>query len=353
MRKHHFRRLYAVSTALVIGLTVLLTSTVAANAAATSTDSTEFKKEDIVSGISDGIEARKAAEKTNKDPDRTALIQAYQAEYKNVSKYELANTGDEMFDTLIDMYFDGLNTMISSEKFSSNEILEGASFFAGEYMYNTAVYGLCIQYDLSFTKEEIDTLEARLEDQGRLEEMREKPATTGNTVFRNTIWGMSREEVINAEDIGTSFNEGKMNGRTATYIAIKSEYVGKDCVVAYYFDDKDRLFQVRVLIDEDYMAASKYISDYDDIVSQLTKKYGKPKYDEPLWESSMYKEWFADDPGLALASGYVSYYAIYDLPDLDTDIIVETSAETFDVTMSINYSSKSLEIGAADYSDDI
>ena len=158
--------------------------------------------------------------------------------------------------------------------------------------------------------------------------------------FKKFRWGDSQESVMAVE--GTPKYSGKMNGLDANYIAYDTTAVGMDVLLAYYFCD-DGLYSVRYILNEDHSVDSLYIDDYNTFKQALTNKYGEPLLDNEKWTS--------DSKGRALNYGYLSYYTCY----ITERVIVEMdmSADNYEVSTLINYTSLTVSPGETDFSEDI
>ena len=166
--------------------------------------------------------------------------------------------------------------------------------------------------------------------------------------FKKFRWGDSQESVMAVE--GTPKYSGKMNGLDANYIAYDTTAVGMDVLLAYYFCD-DGLYSVRYILNEDHSVDSLYIDDYNTFKQALTNKYGEPMLDNEKWTSDNKKSFYADDKGRALNYGYLSYYTCY----ITERVIVEMdmSADNYEVSTLINYTSLTVSPGETDFSEDI
>lgn len=166
--------------------------------------------------------------------------------------------------------------------------------------------------------------------------------------FKKFRWGDSQESVMAVE--GTPKYSGKMNGLDANYIAYDTTAVGMDVLLAYYFCDGG-LYSVRYILNEDHSVDSLYIDDYNTFKQALTNKYGEPLLDNEKWTSDSKKSFYADDKGSALNYGYLSYYTCY----ITERVIVEMdmSADNYEVSTLINYTSLTVSPGETDFSEDI
>lgn len=166
--------------------------------------------------------------------------------------------------------------------------------------------------------------------------------------FKQFYWGDSKETIMEIE--GEPYLDGKVNGINATYIAYETTAVGLDMLLAYYFCD-DGLFRVRYVLAEEHSNDSLYIDDYKTFRNAMTKKYGEPTLDQEIWENDSKKEYYADKKGDALCYGYLEYVTFY---YSDTSIIMmNMSADNYDITMSVDYESLTISPGEADYSNEV
>lgn len=166
--------------------------------------------------------------------------------------------------------------------------------------------------------------------------------------FRTFYWGDTREKVIATE--GTPITEGKVSGLDAEYIVYEATAVGLDMFLGYYFCD-DGLFEVRYLLAETHSNDSLYIDDYKTFKNALTQKYGDPLLDLENWENDSKKEYYADKKGDALSYGYLTYTTWYSVDN--SYISMSMSADNYNISMTVDYESKEIDPGEADYSSEI
>ena len=165
--------------------------------------------------------------------------------------------------------------------------------------------------------------------------------------FKKFRWGDSQESVMAVE--GTPTTSPKRTPLDPNYIATAPTAAGRDVLLAYYFRDGG-LYSVRYILTEEHSVDSLYIDDYNTFKQALTKKYGDPLLDNEKWTSDSKKSFYADDKGRALNYGYLSYYTCY----ITERVIVEMdmSADNYEVSTIINYSSLTVSPGKADFSED-
>jgi len=166
--------------------------------------------------------------------------------------------------------------------------------------------------------------------------------------FKKFRWGDSQDQVRLIE--GEPFLANRIPEQNTDYIAYRTRAVGLDMILAYYFNE-DRLYQVRYILDEKHSNEDLYIDDYTIFRTAMTKKYGKPLLDLEKWQDDSKKDYYINKKGDALSYGYLSYLTRY-LTDR-TFILMKMDADNYEVSMTINYTSKDISPGEPDYSDDI
>jgi hypothetical protein len=164
--------------------------------------------------------------------------------------------------------------------------------------------------------------------------------------FRSVRWGMTEDEVKATEN-GTVTYSGKVNGTSAWYIGYDTTLMGNDVILAYYFG-ANGLYQARYIWKETHSNENLYISDYNDVKAQLTKKYGSPWYDKENWDTSSHKSYYSEKKGDALSYGYLTYETDYST--LRSYITMSMSADNYQVSFVIYYESKDVTAPDEDYS---
>ena len=165
--------------------------------------------------------------------------------------------------------------------------------------------------------------------------------------FRSTRWGMSMEEVKALEGSNPDYS-GKVNGANANYIGYDTSLMGNDVIVAYYFGSNG-LYSARYIWTARHSNDSMYISDYESVKAQLTKKYGSPLIDNENWDTTSHKKYYADEKGNALSFGYLTYETLYWTNR--TYITMNMSADNYNISFIINYESSTITAPQEDYSD--
>ncbi len=164
--------------------------------------------------------------------------------------------------------------------------------------------------------------------------------------FRSVRWGMSEEEVRAVEGNNPDYT-GKLDGRNANYIGYDSKLMGNSVLLAFYFGP-DGLYEARYIWNEKHSNDNLYISDYNSVKEQLTKKYGDPWFDHESWDTASHQKNYSDDKGNALSFGYLTYETDYSTPR--TNITMIMSADNYTVKFHIYYESKTISEPKEDYS---
>ena len=120
-----------------------------------------------------------------------------------------------------------------------------------------------------------------------------------NFDLRNTRWGMTQDEVINAEE--------KMDPVEVTenVIQYKTQILENNVELRYVFADNKLIGAIYKLADN-YLNSDHFRNTYTKFKNALIKKYGQPEEEKTDWINNTYKnnrkKW-----GLALSLGHVEY----------------------------------------------
>lgn len=166
--------------------------------------------------------------------------------------------------------------------------------------------------------------------------------------FRSVRWGMTEEEVRSLEGNKPDYS-GKLDGRNAWYIGYDTKLMGNSVILAYYFG-ANGLYEARYIWTESHSNENLYISDYKDVRTQLTAKYGSPWWDKENWDTSSHKSYYSEKKGDALSYGYLTYETCYRTNR--TNITMQMDADNYKVSFIIYYESKTITAPAIDYSRD-
>lgn len=126
-----------------------------------------------------------------------------------------------------------------------------------------------------------------------------------NAQFRNTKWGMTKEEVKSAED-------AKLVREQGNTLLFQDMFTGMPMYIQYIFPtDRDALARARYFLGEDHENKNTYIDDYQMVQDQLKEKYGDPHTDTVVWKDKEYKGQ-KSKYGKALSNGDMNYITQWD-----------------------------------------
>ena len=154
--------------------------------------------------------------------------------------------------------------------------------------------------------------------------------------FRKTNWGMSMEEVAEAEDaLELQYGDRPLPGES-----YEAKVGGLDCYINYYYIG-DKL--ARAEYEFNYEATLEYIcvNNYRHLKEKLLEKYGKASEEEDIWIDDLYK----DDPenwGRAIARNQLLSYAQWETPSTRITIIL-AGDEYGNIALKIKYRSQQIK----------
>ena len=147
--------------------------------------------------------------------------------------------------------------------------------------------------------------------------------------FRETTWGMSKEQVKATEDRKADYEENAM-------LSYKVKIFGGNYYCFYSFLE-DTLYNGGYVSTEEHTNKNLYINDYKELKRILTKEYGKPIMDEINWKNDLYKddksEW-----GMAISIGDLEYWALWET--LNTKIGLILDGDNYEISLILSYDSK-------------
>ena len=145
--------------------------------------------------------------------------------------------------------------------------------------------------------------------------------------FRHTIWGMTQNAVISAED--------KMDPveRTENRIKYKTQILGKNFELHYLFA-QDKLIGSLYKLDDNYLNADHFIQAYFQFKQILTEKYGPPSREITNWLNDTHRN-NSNKWGLALSLGHIEYSTVWKTPDETIECILRE--KNFNVLCLIEY----------------
>ncbi len=154
--------------------------------------------------------------------------------------------------------------------------------------------------------------------------------------FRKTNWGMSMEEVAEAENaLELQYGDSPLPGES-----YEAKVGGLDCYINYYYIG-DKLTSAEY--EFSYEATLEYlcINNYSHLKEKLVEKYGEPIRDEDIWIDDLYK----DNPknwGRAVARNHLLRYAQWETPNTKITIIL-AGDEYGNIALKIKYRSQQIK----------
>lgn len=160
---------------------------------------------------------------------------------------------------------------------------------------------------------------------------------TGNykevPVFRNASFGNTPQDIKSNESSEIYLED-------ETYLFYKGDIVGLDANIAYYFNEKNELYNIIGLITESHTNKTTYINDYYDIQNVLKEKFGNPTSEDIFWYDDLWKD-NPSDYGLAIATGDLAYQTVW---EFDTyNVSLRLKGDNYKVVFGIVYDSKVFE----------
>lgn len=150
--------------------------------------------------------------------------------------------------------------------------------------------------------------------------------------FRKASWGTSISEVKASED-------GDPRLEQDDYLDFEVRLGRFSCLAAYNFV-RGQLVRGKYLVIDEYQNKTRHITDYDELKTSVTKKYGAPISDATHWLDDLYKDDYSQW-GMAIGCGHLSKFANWETPE--STVNVAMYGENFDVTVSVEYAGKAFE----------
>src|SRR5271169_3009006 len=150
--------------------------------------------------------------------------------------------------------------------------------------------------------------------------------------FRQTKWGMSKNEVKNSEKL-------KLISGSANSLFYRGIVNGMVTLVVYKFS-KDKLSSGTYIFEEEHSNKNDYIDYYDKAKSPLIRIYGKPKDDRTDWKNDVFRQ-SPQNWGTAISAGYLEYLTFWETDK--TKILLSLSGENYEMKFFLSY--RSIEYG--------
>jgi len=156
----------------------------------------------------------------------------------------------------------------------------------------------------------------------------EKTLKSYNTDFRNSKWFDSKETVKKS-------NPEIINIDNSDALGYKVQLNNDDFSAFYYFN-KDRLYQGVYLLEEEYVNENNFYSKYLELKNVLISKYGEPKKVNKYRNRDLWNK--ANEIGMAIQTGEYQEYTYWETKTSTIKLIIE--GENFDSKITIRYNTK-------------
>lgn len=178
-------------------------------------------------------------------------------------------------------------------------------------------------------------IKVKLNDDGTWEKIEELPEKViVNYNVRKTYWGMNYLEVLNSETID-------LDGSNDNMLFGKTTLNGLDALIAFDFINNE-LYDVRYIFINEHAIKSNFINDYENLRTNLNKKYGKEFENHRFFTDDLYED-TPSEWDMALGRGTLSYFSTW--KTADTEINLSLYGDNYEIKFNITYlSSKHKDI---------
>ena len=158
--------------------------------------------------------------------------------------------------------------------------------------------------------------------------------------FRNTRWGMSKEDVITSETLEL-IEELKLDPKLTRSFGTSEAitYIGKirsrKVLIIYTFHN-NQLVSTLQCFTEQYKDKATFLNEYNKHKLELTEKYGTPIENGKLHIGETEKHNHDD----LLNAGNLSLYSVWENPSTKVDLLLNNKANTDKIILMISYVSK-------------
>lgn len=150
--------------------------------------------------------------------------------------------------------------------------------------------------------------------------------------FRQTNWGMSKEQVKATEDKKPDSEDINSLGYNVK--------IDRDDYLCIYNFLEDKFYNSIYACTEKHTNKNLYIDDYEGLKEILTKKYGEPQTDLIIWKNDLFKN-KKQDWGTAISIGHLVYRASWNTST--STIILVLGGDNYQISLGISYDSKELD----------
>jgi len=150
--------------------------------------------------------------------------------------------------------------------------------------------------------------------------------------FRQTTWGMTRDEVKAAETAQIA----KDDGIGLYYI---TTVLKQQCMLGYEFYE-NQLYDAKYLLIDTFSTPGQYITVFDEFVNTIARKYGEPDKSTE-WMDELYRD-RPEDWGIAIALGHLKLKAQW---ETETSwIFAHLNGNNSNVNLYVEYYTKDKEL---------
>ncbi|MDQ1339201.1 MAG: hypothetical protein QG567_352 [Campylobacterota bacterium] len=189
---------------------------------------------------------------------------------------------------------------------------------------------LCAFYLDNVTKDDLNKEHNFLtsEKQNRVTTHQLKSSDLQELTFRQTKWGMSKNQVKQSENLEIILDENDL-------LAYEGKVAGFPSYIVYNFINDELATGSYQLIHE-HVKKSDFIYDFENIKNNLIKKYGQPSKDNRYFTDDV----FEDKPAewsQSLERGGLSFFTNWIFGE--TELMLSLCGENYKINLGISYSS--------------
>lgn len=154
-----------------------------------------------------------------------------------------------------------------------------------------------------------------------------------NPNFRNTVWGMTRDEVMSLETLEFDYEKNGDLYYKPTTIA------GLNATPLYLFDDDEKLWRGLYFFELNHSNENLYIDDFYKVADRLDDKYGNGDY-QYYWNDDLYED-DIDRWGFAISIGDLEIESVWEMEE--TTIWLLVSGDNYNIHLTLYYDSETYE----------
>jgi hypothetical protein len=223
---------------------------------------------------------------------------------------------------------ESLAKAIKNAKVIKLELLSSSSMQRKSWELNENTTSELVKFYNCFRKYYSPIEQRLLEEKRVAEEEYQESLISFDTDFRNSKWLDTKLSVLKSNTDSLS-----IDGPEALAYNVK---LNNDDYLAFYYFNKDRLYQGVYLLNEEYVNENHFYEKYQEVREVLTTKYGEPKKvikrrSKALWDG-------VNEIGMAIQTGEYKEYTTWETKTAIITLKIE--GENFDSKLTIRYNSK-------------